>query len=141
MWYLPRREGARDAGVHKRHANILSSACASHQEVTQLWIRVGQKSSDPAQRQDASLLFPLNQTTEMGEKTPVPAIIPKKFIPPNIAAALSLYVHVVLFFFLCLINCTLPLTDCLEGVLILNFYTLPEEKYVGSKLILFLSHG
>lgn len=101
---------------------------------------MGQKSSDPAQWPDASLL-PFEPDHRNGRKTLVPAIIPKKFIPPNIAAALLLYMHVVLFFFLCLIHCSLPFTDCLEGVLILNFYTLPEEKYVGSKLILFLSHG
>lgn len=71
----------------------------------------------------------------------IPGIIPKKFIPPNIAAALLLKVCVVLFSFPRFIHCSLPFTDCLECVLILNFYTLPEEKYVGSKLILFLTYG
>lgn len=100
---------------------------------------MGQKSSAPAQRHDASLRFPLNLTTEWG-RTLIPAITPKKFIPPNIAAALLLNVHVVLFSFPRFIHHSLPFTDCLERVLILNFYTLPEEKYVGSKLILFLTY-
>lgn len=76
-----------------------------------------------------------------GEKTLVPPIIQKKFVPPKIAAALLLNVHVVLFSFPYFIHFFLPFTDCPEHVLTLNFYTLPEENYVGSKLILFLSYG
>lgn len=67
----------------------------------------------------------------------IPAIIPKKFNN----AALLLKVNVVLGFFPHFIHCSLPFTDCLQHLLILNFYTLLEEKYVGSKLILFLTYG